>query len=89
MFANDVKDVFGNVFSRGGQIKIINLPKKVNVMAFESGFVDAFIMSCRLEAKIRESKDAIDMFFPESATFWMALECLMTESTIFRLSLTS
>lgn len=67
-----VVDVFRNGFIGASKSKVVDLTDKENLGIEESAGIDVAFMSGALEAEI--VKDATDVYFPESASFGVALK---------------
>ena len=71
--ADDVINFFGNGFIMAGEGKIINLAQEENLVAFEDGVVDGFIVCGRVELEFVGRKDGVDVRFPEVTGFGVTL----------------
>ena len=76
VFSNQVIVLLGNGFGWTGQGKVINLTKEKDLVTLESGRVDGLVMGSGLEVQVGRSKDASNVFFPETAGFRMALKSM-------------
>jgi hypothetical protein len=72
---NASENLIGEFRSGGSKEEIIDLTEHDNFGTVESALVYICFMGGVLESEIRGEKDPIDMFLPEAAGFWVALEC--------------
>ena len=74
--ADDSKDLAGEGFRRGGKAKVVDLTEKEHFGVVKCGSVNAAIVSGSREDKLRGGKNGIDIVFPKTTAFGVALKCM-------------
>jgi hypothetical protein len=73
---NDVADGASNGLRGTGESKVIHLAKEEHKRTFEGGFVNGAVVSSRLEVQGVREENAVDVMFPKTSRFGMALESM-------------
>jgi hypothetical protein len=74
--ANDVADGTGNRLGGTGDSKVIHLAEEEHKRILEGGLVDGAVVGSRAEVQGFREEDAVDVMFPETTRFGMALESM-------------